>query len=481
MELIFILIIPVVAAALSLVPAGRRFAPGITIAGTVAVFILALSTVFEVADGSELTVVRNWISSDSLGVLLLLLVSFVGLASAVFSWGYMERVVETGNPGKLRRYYYRYNLFLFSMLSVPILSQVALVWVAVELTTLFSVLLVSFKSTPGALEAAWKYVVLTCMGAAFALLGILILYWGMNIAGGEAFTWAGLIKAAPAIPPSLLKTAFIFILIGFGTKIGLVPLHTWLPDAHSQAPSPVCALLSGVETTTVLYVVLRLLPVLNASTTINIGNWFIVSGLVSVGAAAFLLIQVKDYKRLFAFSTVEHMGIIMVAAGLGGSAAHLGVAYQMLTHSITKSLCFFAAGSVLLLVGSRDIASVKGLIRISPIAGGALLIGGLAIAGAPPFAVFLSEFSILKAGIAGGNYITIGLLTIFIVIAFCALMFHINGMVFGKPVRELIKPVLPLTTIISLVLAVVPVVVLGFYMPGVLNKLLLQAAAYLGR
>ena len=247
-----------------------------------------------------------------------------------------------------------------------------------ELTTLLSVLLVSFKNTAEALEAAWKYVILTCMGAAFALIGVLILYWGMHIAGGETFTWAGLIKAAPAIPPSLLKTAFIFILIGFGTKIGLVPLHTWLPDAHSQAPAPVCALLSGVETTTVLYVILRLLPVLEASKTINTSTWFIVSGLISVGAAAFLLIQVKDYKRLFAFSTIEHMGIIMVAAGLGGFAGHLGAVYQILTHSITKSLTFFAAGSVFLLLGSRNIASVKGLIKTSPITGAAILIGGLA-------------------------------------------------------------------------------------------------------
>ena len=483
MDLIFILIIPLIAAALSLVPAGKKFAPGVTVAGAVAVFILALRTAFGVAAGTELTAVRNWISADGLGALIILLVSFVGLTAAIFSWGYIEKMVGTGSLGRLRRYYCRYNLFVFSMLSIPILSQVSLVWVAVELTTLLSVLLVSFKNTAEALEAAWKYVILTCMGAAFALIGILILYWGMHIAGGGLFTWKDLVKVAPAIPPSLLKTAFIFILIGFGTKIGLVPLHTWLPDAHSQAPSPICALLSGVETTTVLYVILRLLPVLEASTTINTGNWFIVSGLVSVGAAAFLLIQVKDYKRLFAFSTVEHMGIIMVAAGLGGFAGHLGAVYQILTHSLTKSLAFFAAGSVLLLVGSRNIAKVRGLIRISPLAGGGLLLGGLAIAGAPPFAVFLSEFSILKAGIAGGNYLAITLLTIFIVIAFCALMFHINRMVFGNPAPELVKPTptLPLPMIISLVLAVIPVVLLGFYLPTTLNKLLLQAAASLGR
>jgi hydrogenase-4 component F len=481
MELIYLLITPALAAGLCLIPAGKKWAPAVTILGTLATLILSWGAALRTARGEEVVALANWISCDSFGALMALLVAFVGFTAAIFSWGYMERIVAPNNTGKIRRYYARYNLFLLSMLAVPIFSQVALVWIAVELTTLLSVFLVSFENTPEALEAAWKYVVLTCMGAAFALLGVLMLYWGMSVSGPAPFTWAGLTGASPRVPPALLQAAFLLILIGFGTKAGLVPLHTWLPDAHSQAPSPVCALLSGVETTTILYAILRLLPILKAAPAIHAEKWFLTFGLLSVGAAAFLLIQVKDYKRLFAFSTVEHMGIILVAAGLGSSAAQYGATFQMVSHALSKSFCFFAAGCTLLAVGTRDIAAVRGLIRISPVAAVALMMGGLAIAGAPPFMVFLSEFSILKAGLAGGHYLTTGLLALFIVIAFCGVLFPINRMVFGKPLERAGKATLAASSLITLVIAAIPVVLFGLYLPGPLYELLRLAAASLGR
>ncbi len=260
MELIFILIISSLAAALSLIRVGKRLAPGVTLLGTLAVFLLSWRAALSTATGGEVIALRNWISCDSFSALILLLVAFVGLVAAIFSWGYIATTVGATDDRKIRRYYSRFNLFLLSMLAVPIFSHLALVWIAVELTTLLSVFLVSFESTPQALEAAWKYVVLTCMGAALALFGILLLYWGMSFSPQAAFTWTGLIVAAPKMPPVFLHTAFLFILVGFGTKVGLVPMHTWLPDAHSQAPSPICALLSGIETTTVLYCIMRLLP-----------------------------------------------------------------------------------------------------------------------------------------------------------------------------------------------------------------------------
>jgi hydrogenase-4 component F len=481
MDLIYILIIPVLVAGLSLIPIGKRGASVVTILGALMILILSIRIAFRTASGAEVVALENWISSDGLGALVLLLVSFVGFTAAIFSWGYLERTAAANNPAKIRRYYARYNLFLLSMLAVPILSHVALLWIAVELTTLLSVFLVSFENTSEALEAAWKYGVLTCLGAAFALMGVLILYWGVSTSGKEAFTWQGLATASSSISPMLLKTSFLFILIGFGTKAGLVPLHTWLPDAHSQAPSPVCALLSGVETTTALYAILRFRPILQAAPSIYIDNWFIVFGLLSVGTAAFLLVQVKDYKRLFAFSTIEHMGIILVAAGLGSSAAQYGATFQMISHAVTKSFCFFAAGTTLLSAGSRDIIAVRGLIRTSPVAAIALMIGGLAIAGAPPFTVFLSEFSILKAGIASGHYLVTALLTLFILIAFCGILFPINRMVFGKPIEFADRPTVTTTSIVTLVLAGIPVFLLGLYLPGPLHELLRLAAASLGR
>jgi hydrogenase-4 component F len=257
-------------------------------------------------------------------------------------------------------------------------------------------------------------------------------------------------------------------------------MHTWLPDAHSQAPSPVCALLSGVETTAVLYVVLRLLSLLPQQ---RQQAWALVFGLVSVGVASFLLLQVRDYKRLFAFSTVEHMGIVLAAVGLGASAGRYAAMAQIVNHSITKSFCFFAAGAVLLAVETREIAAVRGLLRTSPAAAVALLFGGLAIAGAPPLAVFMSEFSILRAGLAQGHYVATGLLALFIAVAFFGVLLHINRMVFGASATTAPSENfrLPFSCGLTLVLAAVPVLVLGLYMPQSLHDLLALAATALAK
>ncbi len=479
MELLYILCVPLLAAAVSLLPGTRILAPGITLISSMSVLILSFQTALRTTTMKEVVAIPDWISCDSFGALIIVLVALVGFAAAIFSWGYIDKIRETREGIIVRPYYALFNLFLASMLAVPLFSQVALVWIAVELTTLLSVFLVSFASTPEALEAAWKYVVLTCMGASIALLGILMLYWGMMSAGShEPFTWAGLTMASSKMSPALLNTAFFFILIGFGAKVGLVPLHTWLPDAHSQAPSPICALLSGVETTVVLYAIMRLSPLFPSAA--STGMWLVIFGLISTGAAALLLIQAKDYKRLFAFSTVEHMGIILVAVGVGSYGAHFGAMLQIVGHSLAKALCFFAAGMTLLVTGNRDIGSIRGLIRTSPIAGFFLIVGGLGIAGAPPLAIFLSELSIIRAGLASGWYWVTGLLALFIVIAFSGVLFKINHMVFGKPTMTL-KTNLPATCAVAVVIVALPVILLGVYIPGPVYDLLRLAAYSIGR
>jgi hydrogenase-4 component F len=280
--------------------------------------------------------------------------------------------------------------------------------------------------------------------------------------------------------PSLLKLSFLLVFVGFGTKSGLAPMHTWLPDAHSQAPTPVCAVLSGVKTTVPLYVILRFLSVVLASPAARVGNWMIVLGLVSVGIAAFLLIQVRDYKRMFAFSTVEHMGIILTAAGMATQAADFGAVSQILNHAITKSLCFYVAGAMLLILSTREIASVRGLFRVSPFAGGALLLSSLAIAGAPPFPIFLSELSILSAGVHAGHKLVVAVLGVLIVVAFVAILSHVNRMVMGEPAAQVSAGVLPPTCRFTVWAAAVPVVLLGVYVPAPVHNLLQLAAQQLG-
>jgi hydrogenase-4 component F len=480
MKLAAILVIPAVASGLALLPLGRRHAAPITLAASALVLLLTLRIAAEVSQAERIGALGDWLTCDGLGALVLLLVAFVGFTAALFSWGYIGRRTNEPDGKKVQQYYCLYNLFILSMLSVPLLANVALMWIAVELTTLLSAFLVGFEDTAEALEAAWKYVVLTTLGAVLALLGFLILYWGSRIAGYQPFTWVGLAEAAPNMPPALLWPAFLLILVGFGTKVGLVPMHTWLPDAHSQAPASICALLSGVETTTVLYVILRLFPVVGVAPGLDARPWFIAFGLISAGVASLLLIYVRDFKRLFAFSTVEHMGIILVAAGLGGAEAHMGAAYQMTGHTLAKSFCFFAAGLVVMAVGTQEIAAVRGLIRSSPLAALALVAGGFAIAGAPPFAIFVSELAILKAGLASGQYLAVALLAFFVVVAFCAVMFHVNRMAFGPPARRPAAVAMPLSCRATLAVAGIPLLVIGIYIPGPLRDLLMAAAKAMG-
>jgi len=478
MELIAILAIPAAAAALAL-GVGQRAAAIVTLIGNAVVAILAVVVAAKVVANGVHVTLGGWLSTDALGALILVLVAFVGLTASLFSLGYL-RARHAGEGAARRSYYPLFNLFLLSMLAVPLLANVALVWIAVALTTFFSAFLVAYEDTPEALEAAWKYVVLTTLGAVIALLGILFLYWGTRLAGGSDFTWTGLLAVAPRIPTPVLWMGFLLALVGFGTKAGLAPMHTWLPDAHSQAPASICALLSGVETSTALYAILRLFPVLKAAGETQASSWFLVFGLVSTGAAALLLVYVRDYKRMFAFSTVEHMGIIMVAVGLG-DAAHFGVVYQIAAHALAKSFAFFAAGAVVLAVGTQDIASVRGLMRTAPVAATALLIAGLAIAGAPPFVVFMSEFAILKAGLGAGHYLAVGLLALFVVVAFCAMMRHVNRMVFGPAEGgAVVAAAPPASCALALILAAAPVLVLGIYLPSGLRDLLAAAARVLG-
>ena len=242
MELLYILCVPLLAAIGSLIPRGRILAPGITLISSTSVLILSVETALHTISSREVVAVPGWISCDSFGALIIVLVALVGFAAAIFSWGYIDRISETRQGIIVRPYYALFNLFLVSMLAVPLFSQVALVWIAVELTTLLSVFLVSFASTPEALEAAWKYVVLTCMGAAIALLGVLMLYWGMSGVSQEPFTWAGLTAASSKMSPSLLNTAFFFILIGFGAKVGLVPSAYLAPRCPQPGPlADLCA------------------------------------------------------------------------------------------------------------------------------------------------------------------------------------------------------------------------------------------------
>jgi hydrogenase-4 component F len=477
MALIAIIVLPALAAFLCWVRPFRKAGWHITVVCQCVEFGLAAFIASRVITEARVTGAAGWFEADGLSALTLVIVTFVCALAAIYAGGYMSH----SSNGKLWRFYAMYNLLSFALVAVPSQAGPNLAWVAMELVTLFAVLLVGFENTARALEAAWKFSVLTIMGAPIALLGFLVLFWAWYSAGhAQRDTWDALQAAAPMMSPSLLKLSFLLVFIGFGTKTGLAPMHTWLPDAHSEAPTPICAVLSGVKTSVPLYVILRFLGVVLASPGARMGEWMVVIGLISVAIGAFLLLQVHDYKRMFAYSTVEHMGIILAAAGLASRASDFGAVFQLLNHAITKSLCFYVAGIVLLTVGTREIKSVKGLLRVSPFAGAALIFCALAIAGAPPFPIFLSEFSILSAGIRDGHAVAVSILAALIVLAFVGIMLQINRMTFGQPERVEVHVGVPQTCRIAVLAAAVPVAVLGIYMPGPVHSLLLLAAQQLG-
>ncbi len=447
------------------------------LAASVAAFLLVLRVVARVSLHGHDVALPGWVGVNPLAAIILLMQSFVGVTAAIYSWSYIPHLAA-GSAAKEHRYFINFNLFLASLFLVPLLLQPALTWVAVELTTVLSIFLVSFDNTRVALEAAWKYAVITIMGATVAVLGIFLLLWGLAKAHVAPQTWSALVRAAPHLPPGVVELAFVLIVIGFGAKVGLVPMHTWLPDAHSQAPTPVCALLSGVEVSTVLYVILRLWPVFTAVPGFSAGTWALAVGLVSVGTAALLLLQVHDYKRLFAFSTVEHMGILLLCLGLGPLGLYACL-YQLLAHGLTKSLAFYGAGAALVATGTRTIADVQGLLQSAPLAAAGLFLGGIAIAGAPPFAVFLSELAVFRAAVSTGDYLVLGLLLAFLAIAFLGILRRIGSMLFGHPGHAPVR--IPPSLVIAMAVSVIPVAVLGVYLPHSLYHLFGMAAAGIGR
>lgn len=478
MALTAVVLLPAFAALLSWIHPFRKAAWLISVVCLCLDFVQSIVVSRDVVMRSHVTGIPGVLEADGLSALMLLLVSFVCALATFFAGDYMR---HSDQENRIWWFYCNLDLFAFALIVTPALADPNLVWVGVELITLFAILLVGFETTASALEAAWKYAILTMMGAPISLLGFLVLFWGYHLTGATApETWASVAAHSQAFSPNLLKLSFLLVFVGFGAKVGLTPMHTWLPDAHSQAPSPACAILSGVKTTVPLYAILRLLSIVLQSPTARMGQWMIIIGLLSVGVAAFLFLQVREYKRMFAYSTVEHMGIILTAAGLATQGSDFGAVSQMLNHSITKSLCFYVAGTILVTMTTREIKSVRGLLRLSPFLGAALLLCALAIAGAPPFPIFLSEFSILAAGVRGGHPVAVAMLASLIVVAFVGIMLQVNRMVFGRPDGPRAPIVVPRTCWVAVVVAAVPVVVLGVYIPAPVHSLLHLAAQQLG-
>jgi hydrogenase-4 component F len=352
--------------------------------------------------------------------------------------------------------------------------------VAVEGATLTTVLMVSLYRTAEAIEAAWKYFILCGVGIALALFGTILVYLAAQpVMGGgmPAMTWSELMVGMPHVSPDILNLAFVFLLIGYGTKVGLVPLHAWLPDAHAEGPTPISAVLSGLLLNVAIYAVLRFKMLLTANGgAIAPGPLMVVMGLSSLLVAAFMLYRRRDIKRLFAYSSIEHMGIITFAFGMGGALANFAGLLHMTMHSLTKSAIFVAVGLITQVKGTQKLGEIRGLTTSHPLAGWGLVMGVLAIAGLPPFGIFMSEFLLITTTFAREPLLALPLV-LGILIAFGALILRLQGMAFGEPVGATGPAA---SSALPLFLHLLLVLIAGIWLPGPLVEWFQNVAALLG-
>ncbi|HLQ93876.1 MAG TPA: hydrogenase 4 subunit F [Xanthobacteraceae bacterium] len=456
-----VLLIPALAACLLAVLPGYRLTARLNMLAAFLTFATAVSLfVVEPAPGLYLLV-------DDLNKVFIVLTTFVAFSTSVFSASYIDHEIEIGRLklSYVRFYHAMYQVLMFAMNLALVANNIGLMWVAIEIATLTTVLMVGIYRTHEALEAAWKYFILGSVGIALALFGTILIYMAARPAIGEglnAMVWTVLIMHAPKFDPALLNVAFVFLLLGYGTKVGLAPLHAWLPDAHAEGPTPISAVLSGLLLNVALYALLRFKMILALNPiALAPGPLMVTMGVVSCVFAAFMLYRRRDIKRMFAYSSIEHMGIIVFAFGMGGPLANFAGLLHMTMHSLTKSAIFFAVGHIAQVKGTQKIADMGGLTVTHPVLGWGLVLGVVAIAGLPPLGIFMSEFLVISSTFSRAPWLVM-ILVFGILVALGGLFMQLNRIAFGEP-RGPAEPAqasyVPMFTHLAIVL------IAGIYMP----------------
>ena len=480
--LLFVLGFPLVGGVVLALYGHRDRAMEINAGFSLATFVAACwLTVQVVAQGPQFAWGREFFI-DSLNVFLVALTAFVAFTTALFSRPYMRIERDHGKmtPPRLRLYHSMYQLFSFTMLLALMTNNMGLLWVAMEAATLTTVLLVSVYRTAASLEAAWKYFILCGVGIAQALFGTVLLYMAAEKvlgSSGDALLWTALAGVKQQLDPNIITLAFAFLFIGYGTKVGLVPLHNWLPDAHAEGPTPVSAVLSGLLLNVALYAILRCKILTDGALGSPLaGRMMIGFGLLSVVAAAFLMTRQRDVKRMFAYSSVEHMGLMTFAFGLGGPIANYAGLLHMTVHSLVKSAIFFAVGHATQTAGTQIMNDIRGLIHVSPTIAWGLMLGTLAILGMPPFGVFASEFLIITTAMREQPWATPALL-IALGVAFASVFGRVQPMVFGDTT---LKPLAHSPALLPVFIHLALGLMLGLYIPPYLDAWYRQAAHLIG-
>ncbi len=504
--ILILLVTPLISAVIVSIIRNKKAIEIVTLSSTLILLVNGIVLAAEIIERKSISVFDETFYADSLSAIIIISIAIVGFASSLHSINYIGRQYERGilDQKYFVRYYQGFNVFLFTMMLVPIANNAGLMWAAIEATTLISVLLIMIYIKKSAIEASWKYLVIATVGLSFALFGTILFEYSevaqlstdvkgedfpessggsddaakgikwSNMAGdvGNNSSNSGSNGGAWHLDPVIVKAAFIFTLIGYGTKAGLAPMHTWLPDAHSEAPTPVSALLSGVLLNCSMYGIIRFHMV----TSNAIGPGFssqllIIFGIVSAGIAAASIYFQKDMKRMLAYSSVEHMGIISAAIGFGGFFGIYGAVLHIVNHAIVKPLMFLASGSISQKYETKSIANITGVIKVMPLSGIMFLIGGMAILGIPPFNIFVSEFLIFSSAMQTGQYLPFSLLLLFLVLIFAGFIRHLVRMVFGSPPAGMTKGEMGKLSVIPMLILVGLALVLGVHVPEPLQAL----------
>ncbi len=428
--------------------------------------VLAAMLCIPVLDGEAID--EGMFYMDSLSAVFMLLVAIVGLMASIYSRAYIGLEVREGmvKGREQGQYYYLLIVFVSVMMLTFAFRSMAMVWLGIGATTLVSTFLVGFYTNEEATEAAWKYIILCSVGITIALAGFTLVYASTVgvIDPDQSLDWPALMATAENLDPMMMRMAMVLIIVGFGTKIGFVPLHSWLPDAHSQAPSPISGLLSAVLLNCAMYGVLRFYSV---SEIVNPGfasTILLVFGLISLGAAAFFIISARDLKRMLAYSSIENMGLIAIGLGIGTPIAIVGAILQMVAHSLTKPILFFSAGNIVQSYGTREMRRIRGVRRTMPFTAFMMAAGTLAIIGVPPFSVFVGEFTLLYGTIESGMSAVAAIMVVLLALVFAGFVRQVFLMLSGEPKDEVEDHREPSRTV-PLIILFALTLALGLFMP----------------
>jgi hydrogenase-4 component F len=473
---------PLVAVIVSVAFRSARVAEYVNLAASLVCLGCAIGITVDIKAPAEF--LRGYVLIDTLGAWTLFCTAIVYCLASFYAIGYMRLLEEERE--RLPHFYALFAGFAATMVCGPLMNNIGVYWIAIELTTLVSTFLVGFERGPEAIEAAWKYIIVVSAGISLALLGTVLFYWAGSLVIGPTYdmTWATLRQAAPQMNWPLCQTAFLLVLVGYGTKAGLAPMHTWLPDAHSEAPAPVSAMLSGALLNTAMLGVARFLTVTDAANASLLPRTVVVLfGVVSLFIAALFIVRQDGIKRLMAYSSIEHMGVLALGLGFGGPFAIAAVLYHMLNHSLTKSMMFFGAGNVMRAFGTKDINSIRCVWQRFPVTGALWLAGAVAITGAPPFGLFLSEITLMRGGMRSPNAWAVFVMLALLIVIFIGFLNHFRAMYLSAeaPASHDARNIHPSAWMtFPMWLAIVPVLLMGLWWPEPLWRYFAAVSSQLG-